>query len=579
MLFNKWLIPSLAIFGVLSIHPLQASSGVKGNNADYIIVGVGTAGSLMAKRLTDDKQTSVIALHSGKNFTESFIIKYGKNTVFTVLNMFLGSPLPFNIDSFDLSADIEQQFQNLSQLSSNSINSLYETGESIPQVNAGDQEVLWVIPRPEGGGSSVNAGAWCRGTNQLYAQWEAIAGPQWSVNRILGIYKKLEHYYGQTTNPNARGYHGPITIQQNTHVSKLAQVFSKAIINATGFPYVIDYNDPNTPIGVTSQFQLSRSGENGFYRVSSPTAFLNDDVMKSNGTGVKGRKLQVHFESTALKTIWQGNKAVGVEYIQGGVTKQAYAKKGVIVCGGLRSSPFLLSSGVGPASLLGSLGIPVIYDNPNVGQGLADQSHVIALFSSNPADSATKSNGIFSQISWLPAPEGDPTIRKIRIVTLDVIPGFTPASIDLCQPASRGSVSINSANPLAPPVIDLGLLSNSEDLDLYISTFQTYIKNINASLQAMDPYYGLIYPDPAILDDTAALTDFIQNEIGATMHFQSHCRMAPLNQGGVVDSSGRVYGVQNLIIADNSIVPQCMDGSPYASAELIAENIAQILGH
>jgi len=579
MLIKKWLISSVTILGVLITPPLQGSSGVKGNQADYIIVGVGTAGALLAKRLSDDKRTSVIALHTGKNFTDSFIIKYGKNTVFTVLNMFLGSPLPFDINSFNLLPTIDQQFTDLINLSSNSVNSLYETGVSVPQLNADSREVLWVIPSPEGGGSSVNAGAWCRGTNQVYSQWEAIAGPLWSVDRINGIYKKLENYHGKTTNSKARGYHGPITIQQDSHTSKLSQVFTGAIMNATGFPFVLDYNDPNTPIGVSSMFQLSREGDNGYYRVSSPTAFLNEGVMKSNGTGVHGRKLQVLFNSTALRTIWQGNKAVGVEYVVGGVTKQVYANKGVIVCAGLRSSPFLLSSGVGPSSLLGSLGIPVVYDNPNVGQGLADQPHVITLFSSNPADSSAKSNGIFSQISWLPAPGGDPAVRQVRIVTLDVIPGLTPASIDLCQPASRGSVTINSADPLAPPVVDFGLLSNSDDLALYVSTFQTYIKNINISLQAIDPYYKLIYPDPAILDDTVLLTAFIQEEIAATMHFQSHCRMAPLNQGGVVDSTGRVYGVQNLIVADNSIVPQCMDGSPYASADLIAENIAQILGH
>ena len=102
--------------------------------------------------------------------------------------------------------------------------------------------------------------------------------------------------------------------------------------------------------------------------------------MKKDGTGVHGRKLQVYFNSSALRTIWNGNTAVGVEYVQNGVTKQVYARKGVIVCAGLRSSPFLMYSGVGPAALLTSLGIPVIYNNPNVGQGLTDQPHVVTLY-------------------------------------------------------------------------------------------------------------------------------------------------------------------------------------------------------
>ncbi len=162
-----------------------------------------------------------------------------------------------------------------------------------------------------------------------------------------------------------------------------------------------------------------------------------------------------------------------------------------------------------------------------------------------------------------------------------MIPGLTPALFNLCQPLSRGSITINSADPLAPPVIDYGILSNPSDLNLYVSGFQTYIKNINIQLQAIDPAYQLIFPDPAILEPgaTATLEAFIRSSIEANMHFQSHCRMAPLIQGGVVDSNGRVYGVNNLLIADNSINPLCMDGSPMATGYLVAANIARLLGY
>jgi choline dehydrogenase-like flavoprotein len=576
MLFTRWI--TVALLGIFSTQSLQASSGVKGNTADYVIVGVGTAGAVLAKKLTDDKKTSVIALHSGANFTESFICKYSKNTIFTVLSSLLGSPTPFDPASLDLPPDLQQQLADLIQFTTTTAQPLYETGVTVEQMYADDRELPWVVALPLGGATSINAGAWCRGTNQVYAQWEAIAGPEWSVDRILHTFKKLENYRGKTYNPDARGYHGPLEVIQPP-ISKLSKVFSQAVVNATGFPYVLDYNDPNSPIGVSQQIQLTHQGHEGYYRISSASAFLNDDVMTSSGKGVHGRKLRVHFNSTGLKTIWNGTTAVGVEYIQDGQIKQVYAKKGVIVCAGLKSSPFLLSSGVGPSSALGPLGIPVVYDNANVGVGLADQPHVILLFTSNPKDSAAGSNSVFSQISWLPDPTGDPTVRQIRFTTLDVIPGITGAFLDLCQPLSRGTVSINSADPLAPPVIDTGVLSDPSDLTLLISAFQTYILNINTALQTIDPQYQLIFPDPAIIDDMSLLTAFIQDQIDPTMHFQSHCRMAPLSQGGVVDSTGRVYGVQNLIVADNSIVPQCMDGSPMASAYLIAANIARLLGY
>lgn len=553
-------------------------SGVEGNRADYVIVGMGSAGGLLAKRLTDDKQTSVIALHTGKNFTDSFIIKYAKNTSFSVFAALLGSPLPFDTASLHIPPQMQAELETLLQLTNDAAKPLYETGASTPQPNANNRQLLWVLPLPLAGGTSVNAGAWCRGTNQLYSEWEALAGPEWSPNYILSIYKQLENYHGKTTNRHTRGYHGPLRVRQDPP-SKLSQVFTQAMMAATDTPFVLDYNDPETPIGISSQLQLTRTGENSFYRESSATAFLDHHVMKSNGTGVDGRKLQIYFESAGLRTIWSGNKAIGVEYMQNGVVKKAFANKGVIVCAGLRSSPFLLHSGIGPAGLLNSLGIPVKFNNPNVGQNLADQPHVVLLFTSNPKDSNVKGNGVFSQIAWLPAPGGDPISRQVRFATVDIIPGLTIALLDLCQPLSRGSVSINSPDPLASPVVDLGILSNPNDLDLFVYACTTYLKNINIQLQMIDPQYRLIFPDPAILDDPVLIADFIRDEVGSNMHFQSHCRMAPLADGGVVDSRGRVYGVQNLYVADNSINPQNMDGSPMATAYLVAANIARLLGY
>ncbi len=548
--FKKYLMFLSAFF----VFSFQALLPARTWTVDYVVVGVGTAGGAVTRILTDDKKTSVVALHSGENLTSDPLIKYTKNVPITVLSALLG------------------------QISPILTSPLYETGFTVPQPFAADRSLFWALALPEGGASSINAGAFCRGTNQVFAQWEEIAGPLWSLDRILKAYKGLEHYHGRTDNPIFRGYHGPISVRQNQRPSLIALKFAQAIANGTGFPYILDYNDPTTPIGVAPNVQYTQSGCEGQLRVSSATAFLNEDVVTPKGYGVDGRKLLIRFKSTALRTIWEGNKAIGVEYLQHGKIKQVFARKGVVVCAGLFSSPFLMYSGVGPQALLQSLNIPVIFNNPNVGQGLADQPHVLLGFTSNPIDFPEKTNNsIFDQISWLPAPGGNPGIREVRFTTVTAIPGFTVALLDLLQPKSRGSITINSPDPLVPPVIDLGELSNPADLDLFQSAFQVYIQNINNALQAIDPLYKLILPDPAILNNLAALTAYIQEEIQCTQHFQSHCRMAPFNQGGVVDSTGHVYGVQNLIVADDSIVPLCMDGSPMASAYLIGANIAHIL--
>lgn len=515
--------------------------------ADYVIVGLGTAGAVLARKLSNDKKTSVIALHSGENLTQDPEIKFSRNALTTVLSVLAGS-------------------------------SFYETGMTIPQLNVDNRELLWAIGLPEGGDSSINAGMWARGTNEVYAQWEAVAGPEWSVNRIENIYKKLENYHGKTTNPAARGFHGPVDIRQ-VQANEVGKKFNQAVIEATGFPYVLDYNNPQTPIGSSDRYQNTQKGRNGRLRVSSATAFLNENVITPDGRGVNGRKLRVLFNSMTLKTIWNNNKAIGVEYLsKNGQLQQVYANKAVIVCCGLRSSTFLLHSGVGPRPLLESLDIPVVFDNPNVGQNLADQTLVPMLYTTNPKDfPKIEPNSVFSQISWLPAPGGDPNIRKFQFISMNLFPGLSAVLFELAQPKSRGNIIIDSPDPTAPPVINIGMFSNPEDLELYIQGFQVYIKNINQALKLVDPLYQLIIPDPAIIDDTELLTAFIKEIVFSYQCFQSHCRMAPLNQGGVVNSQGYVYGVENLIVADDSVVPVAMDGTPMASAYLIAYNIAQML--
>lgn len=542
--------------------------------ADYVIVGVGTAGAVLANKLSADKQTSVIAIHNGENITENPFSKFSQNCRYTVGAGLLGALGLITLPE-PLQTEVAGLLASLPPIS----NPLYESGGTIPQPNADFRSLLWIMALPEGGASSVNAGVWCRGTNQLYAQWEAIAGPNWSVQRILDVYKELERYRGNTTNPQARGFNGPLTIHQS-FATQLSKTFAKAIMRGVGVPFLLDYNDPNTPIGVSTQLQITQHGEHGRFRVSSVTAFLGKDVVKSNGRGAHGRKLRVLLNSTGLRTIWHGKTAIGVEYLHHGKIKQAFAKKGVIVCAGLRSSSFLMQSGVGPQALLTSLGIPVVFDNPSVGQGLADQPHVVTVYTTNPNDDSSKNkNSLFSELSWLPAPGGSPTSRQLRFTVGSFFPGIALGVMDLVQPLSRGSIVINSSDPLSQPVIDFGELSNPNDLNLFKAGFSIYLKAINAQLQEIDPLYQMIFPDPAILDDDALLTAFIQEEVGANMHFQSHCRMAPFTQGGVVDGRGRVYGVENLIVADNSINPIVMDGSPMASAYLVAANIAKILGY
>ncbi len=539
-------------FSYITIVPLHAEHKNKKDKvkrADYIVVGVGTAGATLAKLLSDDKTSSVVALHNGKNLTQDPLLAFSAFAPLVVVSALFNAPY-------------------------------YQTGSTVPQPNADDRELLWVLALPESGASQINAGAYVRGTSAVYSQWEAIAGKNWSVNQILDIYKQLETYSGKTTNPKARGYHGPISVRQPQNPTAVSQTFTQAIMDATGLPFVRDYNDPQTPTGASTQLQYTQSAPDGTLRVSSAVAFLNDQVMTPEGFGVDGRKLRVLFESPALRILWKGNRAIGVEYMHNGKVEQVFANKKVIISAGLFSSSLLMHSGVGPRKVLKSLNIPVVFDNPNVGQGLADHYIVPLFFSTDPSDTpvpAVDPSNYLNNIAWLPDPLGDQSIRAASFFTINPIPGIAVGVLTLEPTQSRGSITINGADPLQPPVIDLGVLSNPADLNMLQKLLMITIKNTNNALQSINSRYQLVYPDPAILNDLAAVTDFIQNNIISSESFQSHCRMAPFGQGGVVDSSGNVYGVCDLIVADDSIVPLCMDGAPMASAYLIAANIARLI--
>lgn len=538
----------------------------------------------------------MIVLHNGKNLSQTPEIKYTKNALPTIISNLFGPPYSI-------------------------------TGETVPQHNVNNNEPTWIMGLPEGGTSSVNAGAWARGTDQVYSQWECFGGPEWSTSIIEKLYKQLENYVGKTKDPSTRGIDGPLNIRQVPKPTRYSKKFTKALSISAGVPIVLDYNDPNTPIGASSRMQYTQTGDKGQLRLSSANAFLNKTVVNSDGEGVNGRKLKVKLKSTALRTIWKGNRASGVEYSQNGKVKKVYAKKGVIVCAGLFSSAFLMHSGVGPKKVLKPLGIPIIYDNPHVGKDLADQTLLITTWATNQADTPMISdssdatvqllpggisvdnldasffsslskadkirllktifrkgfpfpgNSIFAQISWLPEPGSSPEsdVRKVRIESVNPIPGLAFVIVDLIQPLSRGDITLKSCDPFIPPVINAGIFNNSDDLDLYVEVFQNYIKKLNITLHKMDKKYKLLFPTPDIIDDKHQLKEFIKEAVMSGQCWQSHCRMAPLGKGGVVNGRGKVYGVENLFVADDSIAPVPMDGTPMASAYLIAVNIARML--
>lgn len=566
------------LFNIL-LQPLHADEQAAPcqHAADYVIIGAGTAGALLAKELSDDHSQSVIVLHAGANFQGAPLVKHSIGALITVPEILLGPSIPPHFSRWNLPGDVGMQLEQYAYSTINAMPPLYEKGLTVPQIAANGRRLQWSFAMPQGGRSAVDSGLWFRGSSQLYSRWEAIAGPEWSQERCVDTLRQFEKYCGDTGSALTRGLQGPIAIRQTSPYNIASEKFSTAIQKGIGVPELLDYNAPESILGTCTKMQWACHGPSGRYRVSSATAFLNESVLQPNGLGANGRQLQILFGTYGLKTVWQGNTAIGVEYFRNGEFNVAYAKKGVIVCAGLLSSTFLLHSGIGPAEQLKCLGIPVVYDNPNVGQNLINPPQIALFFNSKPEDTPLDYQGLFSQMAWLPAPGDFSLQRKLRWSTLTLIPGLTIALLDLCQVKSRGQITLASGDPLKAPLIDSGIFANADDFDLFVEAFKTFVPKILQALQESDPRYSLLYPQPAILSDDALLKDFIHEHVASSQCFQGHCRMAPLQQGGVVDSYGRVYGANRLFIADSSIVPEHCDGSELALALLIASNIARFL--
>ncbi len=264
---------------------------------DYIVVGTGPAGAVLAKTLTDDKKTSVLVLEAGENNDRD---------------------RPIRDSSF--APELEEKF----------FPQYFWQGEGVAQEKLDDRTFEWTTGRLSGGGSSINGEQYVRPTPSVLKEWEGLLGPLWSPEQAILNFKQLENYHGKTNNPEIHGFDGRLNIRQTpTSPPSFTKKLVSAIEDATGFNKILDYNDPRTRLGPFNRWQLyqKRNGD----RESSSTAFLSSDIMTPEGIGVYGRKLRVFYKSTALRILFEGKMAIGIEFLKEGQKVQAFARKKVII--------------------------------------------------------------------------------------------------------------------------------------------------------------------------------------------------------------------------------------------------------
>lgn len=524
---------------------------------DYIVVGTGPAGSVMTKKLSDGNRHSVLTLEAGTNQSTNKLVRDSKFAIPILL--------------YDQYAP---QF--------------YIPGHGAVQKQAANRTFPWTGGRLLGGGSSVNNQQYVRPSAQVMRKWQGLLGPNWSPEEEVRHFKDLENYNGWTTNEAARGYSGRLDIRQTQiEPTNVARKFVEAISRATSYPEVLDYNDPTTPLGPFLRYQLYQR-PNGI-RASADTAILSPDIMTETGQGVDGRRLTVAFNATVTRILFENQTAIGVEFIENGKCYYAYAKKKVVLSAGISSVPILLQSGIGDEQKLRELDIPVIAHNPNVGKHYADHPAVTATFKINPNDHVSPyndPNSLYAGGAFLPnpTPGSNPYERAIQLFTqAQPLTGerssehrMTIGAI-LLQPKSRGQAFIQNKDPLTITLGDQGYLTDPADLKTFMYTYKVYIRRIAEQLAAIDPTYELLTPSMEIIQDDHKLEAFIRDSMGHGFHPQSMNRMHPDPTKGVVDARGHVHGVQNLVIADDTIIPYTVDGNTSAPAFLIGATIAEQL--
>jgi choline dehydrogenase len=494
--------------------------------ADYVVVGGGTAGSVLAARLSENPDATVVLLEAGGLATPAV------------------SPQEWAVL---LNTDVDWAFV------------------SVPQHGLAGRVVPYPRGKVLGGSSSINAMAHIRGHRLNYDEWVAEGASGWGYDDLLPYFRRSEKAPGR--DPRYRGTEGPMEVAPPPAMHPFMQLARDAVAE-TGIPLADDVSSGQEGAGFVDQNIVKGA------RQSAAEGYLRP-VMDSRPN------LTVLTNALVNRLLIRGRSCAGVELrLEDGSATQIRAGE-VILCGGVFGSPQLLMlSGIGPAGELRRHGIDVVADLPGVGAHLqdhpvctvvfaakraiprmADTSTLFAVVRSDPQLAAPDLQLVFFEFPFFPLTGTD-------------VPGGFSITVQAIRPRSRGRVTLASRDPLAAPLIDPAFFADEADMDAMLRGLRL-ARELSETKAFTDLYAGELVPGPEVITIDQQ-RDFLRRATHSAAHPVGTCRIGT-DESSVVDASLRVHGIERLRVADAAVMPSVIGANINATVPAIAEKAADLI--